>query len=442
MSEQNKRLRNIREGKSSLILPGALWAGLLFSTSATAAPTAEVPQSEEPARTNVAPPSTEARPLTTWDKELPPVSVVLARIQGANPEDTKAQQWAALEVLDFYIKIRMIDSAAKGERAGPLVGSRMNEYVRAKTRPPHPGAAAYLNRGLSYHREVLTKLLSPASVRAYRATAAYKQLQVAERATRRGSTAPSAGLAPANAPPTTEVGRWNAEVRQEAASANTDLSVLGIQLAAPLALPSCTSVTPSRPEMADPTFSQALSGDYWAARGSAASPTPTTKCNMGQQDSKSTSMATQLMALAGVKQAPTLPGGSSRANIYFPPEARPSWFSPGVMGVAPTLVSVIVAEGQAAAVEITWLRPATASIVVETVRAKFATAKEERRDAVCSNAYGATAPTFDLTWTMPGLIVTYSLGCADSSSLTFETKVMENLRNKAHKARMAAEPKL
>jgi hypothetical protein len=133
--------------------------------------------------------------------------VVRAKIAGAaNPEDTKAEQHAALSILIEYIRAR---AGSAGGSVGPTASRRMNEYhaelvserskgitaVRdgsGRLKPSayvEPAAAralrekmeTYVARGPSYRVQVLSALLSKESVEAYKQTNRYLEDTAPER---------------------------------------------------------------------------------------------------------------------------------------------------------------------------------------------------------------------------------------------------------------------
>jgi hypothetical protein len=382
----------------------------------------------------------DKRPLSVWDQELPTVATVRAKIRGKDAQDTQAQQDAAFEVLDSYIKVRTVATASSGGRVGPLASKRMGEYMLARKIPRSPAASAYLEGGLPYHRAVLARLFPPEAGRVFEATLdqAPKMLE----ARQRREAQPANQAVASDAAPTSQVGRWVSEVRAAAVAGGVDLSVLGLKLAQPLGLPACSAVTPPKPKMADPKNAQELfNPDYFVQRGT--DPTPTRRCSMGSVDPSSNAMAEQMAGLAGVQMKTTLPAGVVREYVYLPPQDRPSWFSSGMMGLGAGSVAAVVAEGQVVAVEVRWLKSSEATFTTQAVQAKFPGVKPQRSNHLCTNKYGGGKPTYDVTWSMPMLRVTYGLGCgANEAILVFETQVMDRLMQRANTARIANEPKL
>ena len=428
--------------------------------AAPAAAPAPVPPATYGTSATTAP--VQPRALAAWDQELPSVQAVRMANRGRNPADTVAQQDAAFEVLEYYVKLRIMAGHGNPELRRNAM-ARVSEYARAKSKPLSAGAVQYLNGGLSYHRAVLSKMLPQASVRAYEATPGYQKLSAAEAQQRGFATAqaapyPSAPVGdskpshdapletqgnPVTAPTGSNaaVSAWVSEANTLARANGVDYNVLGIALGQPLTLPPCAAVTPTREPMADPNAQQLFDGNYWAARG--AQPEPTQKCDLGSHDPSGTARTNAVLSMLGQQIGRGLVNGTSRQFIYFPPKDRPSWFSPGVLGLASGTVAVILAEGRVVAVELSWLKAADAKFVLQAVKSKYPKAQPKQADLVCTNNYGARTPSFDIDWVMPGLHVKYSLGCAErEAALTFETSVMARLRERADEARMAAEPKL
>jgi len=385
--------------------------------------------------------------------------------RGRTPADTLAQQDAAFEVLEYYVKLRIMAGHGSPEQRRSAL-ARVSEYARAKSRPLGAGAVQYLNGGLSYHRAALSKMLPQASVRAYESTPGYQKLSVAEAQQRAIAAAPAnqaeqfpgaplgASRSSGNSPVDTQnnaatfpigssaaVATWITEANTLATTNGVDYGVLGIALGQPLSLPPCSAVTPAKEPMADPNSRQLFDSNYWVARG--AQLEPTEKCDFGSHDPSGTANTNAMLNMVGKQIGRGLVNGTSRQFIYFPPKDRPSWFSPGVLGVASGTVAVILAEGRVVAVELSFLKAADAKFVLQAVKGKYPKAQPKQSDSVCTNNYGARTPTFDIDWVMPALHVNYSLGCAErEAALTFETSVMDKLRERADNARMAAEPKL
>lgn len=164
--------------------------------SAQASPQATGPTADG----TVSGPSANSQPPDEpWMLELPEVAVVEKKMKGESPEDTLAKRDAAFLILIEYISFR---TGATGRQrvnpTGPTAAKREREYYTVATyyEPPRtlpdgrkhsahirnrPGVDEYLERGPSFHVQILQELLSSDAVEAYKKTAGYLEATAPER---------------------------------------------------------------------------------------------------------------------------------------------------------------------------------------------------------------------------------------------------------------------
>jgi len=117
--------------------------------------------------------------------ELPDSVAVKAAVRGSTDEDTVARADAALAVMQCYVSARSGQNVAvvgASEGVPPLAAQRFEEYRRAQTQPRtvfdkrlSPTALKYF-QNTNFHVQLLSKLVSSASVAAYRNTPLFQEL--------------------------------------------------------------------------------------------------------------------------------------------------------------------------------------------------------------------------------------------------------------------------
>lgn len=119
-----------------------------------------------------------AAPATspTWANDLPTVAKVRSSIKGSDAADTALRQQSA-----FNTMRELIGDLSGFAEWPPAAAARMKEYERVAphpaTLPPNP-----YDRNLDFQRELLAKLVSPPTARAYEASSApFQRLANAER---------------------------------------------------------------------------------------------------------------------------------------------------------------------------------------------------------------------------------------------------------------------
>ena len=125
----------------------------------------------------------DVAPPATWMKDLPQASAVQAVAHGSDAADARARSEAALRVMMDVVEglsgVPHMGASVKSFREP--AASRWREYLSAMSEgrapsvyPSQPALRYYGN--LDFHKEILTKLLSPAVDVAYEASARYREL--------------------------------------------------------------------------------------------------------------------------------------------------------------------------------------------------------------------------------------------------------------------------
>jgi hypothetical protein len=209
-----------------------------------------------------------------WAASLPTAAGVRGAINGSSTADSALRQQAAFNILRQLIS----ELSGFGEWP-PAAVSRMREYDRVSPDRPTLGPANPYEMKLDFQREVLAKLVSPSTARAYEATSWFQDLpemrqqkaaeqkaeqgrreamQVEQKAADERSKAAAAAAVEAAAP------QWVRSDVSKAQTAHVDLTAFGLQFGRVLNLPKCGDA------FDDATFQRMAGARHAACAGVAA----------------------------------------------------------------------------------------------------------------------------------------------------------------------------
>lgn len=378
-----------------------------------------------PAPSSAPPPAPSNATPPRWVKQLPPATAVMSAVQGDNRADTVARQDAALEVMKFYINVQYSNAH---QAVAPLATERMNEYLRAQTRPStdrepilSPAAQEYY-QSPTFHLQVLSKLVLPESLAAYQGSAQYKQM--------------------------VEIDRQSAQQRavleslkkdvHDADKSHVDMTVFGIALGKPLAVPPCEdTMAPTRTcrPIPRPTTSPraALNTGHESAASKAFTNMVGTMLNDAfDQLEKSRSGITGDVEITSVPVA--------TVNVHIDKSDRPDWL--------PTeSVEVSTIYGYVARIKFGPLAPMFDTKLESTLTTKYKQKPATQDSFACVNEGTVVGRFSTRTWMMPGLRTSYvpssnPLTVCGTFEARFETITYRHLKEEALAAHEAAQPKL
>lgn len=158
-----------------------------------------------------------------WASGLPTAAQVQASIRGKDAADTTLRQQAAFNVLRQLIR----ELSGFGKWSS-VATSRFQEYDRVSPNRPTLGPANPYELNLDFQRDLLSRLVSAPTARAYESSSWFRKLE--------GLSRPKSD---ASARPLVEAPAWVQSDVKKAQDANIDLSIFGLQLGQALNLPEC-----------------------------------------------------------------------------------------------------------------------------------------------------------------------------------------------------------